>query len=84
MKINVKTFGRSNEHFDVIVRTKGASIHEEWLTREEAEELAVRFLDDTAFGGLHRHEIVGKLVQLNIIDEDMIREWLHEQDESYR
>ena len=38
--------------------------------------------DDTAFDGLHRHEIVGKLVQLNIIDEDMVREWLQERDES--
>lgn len=82
MEINVKTFGRSNKHFDVIVRTNGAYVSEEWLTQKEAEELAVKFLDDTAFDGLHRHEIVGKLVQLNVIDEDMIREWLQTRDES--
>ena len=82
MEISVRKYGRHNPHLDVFVKTSSASVSEECLTREEAEELAVKFLDDTAFDGLHRHEIVGKLVQLNIIDDEMVREWLQEQDES--
>jgi len=82
MEINVRTCGQHNKYIDVCVETNSASISEEYLTQKEAEDIAVKFLEDIAFDGLHRHEIVGKLVQLDIIDEEMIREWLQERDEN--
>lgn len=67
--------GEYGEYFDVHVKTDTACVSEENLTYSEAADLAVRFLEDTVLAGATRCDVINRLIEADILDEELIKEW---------
>lgn len=72
-----KNFGN-----DVLVYSGHAVIVEETVPDHELEGLALSLLDDTLLHGASRHEIVQKLIDADILDKEMIEEYLEDMKEA--
>lgn len=79
MEIKVRPWqGAGRTLYEIVSSTSGGMVSEDWLTQEEVDEMATEFLDSTALNGICRDGVVGKLVELNIIDQEMIEEYREE------
>lgn len=74
MKIIVKRY--KNLGNDVVVYSGNAEIVEESVSDAEIEEVALSLLDDTVLHGVSRDKIVQKLIDADILDKEMIEEYL--------
>lgn len=63
---------------DVLVYSGHAVITEESVPDHELEELALSLLDDTVLHGASRDKIVQKLIDVDILDKEMIEEYLED------
>lgn len=61
---------------DVVVHSLNAVIMEESVSNSEIEEVALSLLDDTVLYGVSRDKIVQKLIDVDIIDKEMMVEYL--------
>lgn len=74
MKIIVKRY--KNLGNDVVVYSDHAEIVEESVSDAEIEEVALSLLDDTVLHGVSRDKIVQKLIDVDVLDKEMIEEYL--------
>lgn len=82
MNINVKPWqGRDEQYYALTVNTNDAKIIEDWLTQSDVDSMAVDFLDNTVLHNVWRNEVIQRLVDLNVIDIDMMREYLEDLEE---
>lgn len=63
---------------DVLVYSGHAVITEESVPDHELEELALSLLDDTILYGVGRDKIVQKLIDADILDKEMVEEYLED------
>lgn len=61
---------------DVVVYSGHDVIVEESVSDAEIEEVALSLLDDTVLHGVSRDKIVQKLIDADILDKEMIEEYL--------
>lgn len=61
---------------DVVVYSRHAAIEEETIPDSELEEMALTLLDDTVLHGVSRDKIVQKLIDVDILDREMLEEYL--------
>lgn len=61
---------------DVVVHSGHAVIEEESVSDSELEEVALSLLGDTVLHGVSRDKIVQKLIDVDILDKEMIEEYL--------
>lgn len=61
---------------DVVVYSGHAVTVEESVSDAELEEVALSLLDDTVLHGVSRDKIVQKLIDADILDKEMIEEYL--------
>jgi len=61
---------------DVVVYSGNAVIEEETVPDSELEEMALSLLDDTVLYGVDRDKIVQKLIDADIIDKEILEEYL--------
>lgn len=67
---------------DVVVYSGHAEIVEESVPDHELEELALSLLEDTVLHGVGRDKIVQKLIDADILDKEMIEEYLEDMKEA--
>lgn len=63
---------------DVVVYSGHAVIMEESVSDSELEEVALSLLYDTVLHGVSRDKIVQKLIDVDILDKEMIEEYLED------
>lgn len=63
---------------DVVVYSGHAVIEEESVSDSELEEVALSLLDDTVLHGVSRDRIVQKLIDVDILDREMLEEYLED------
>jgi len=61
---------------DVVVYSGHAVVEEESVSDSELEEVALSLLYDTVLYGVSRDKIVQKLIDADILDKEMIEEYL--------
>lgn len=81
MKIISRSWGTHGEYFDVHVKTDTVCVSEGGLTYSEAADLAVRFLEDTVLAGAARCDVINRLIEADILDEEMIKEWKEDEND---
>ena len=67
---------------DVVVYSGHAVIEEETVPDSELEEMALTLLEDTLLYGVSRDKIVQKLIDVDILDKEMIEEYLEDLKEA--
>lgn len=65
---------------DVVVYSGHAVIEEESVPDHELEEVALSLLDDTVLHGVGRDKIVQKLIDADILDKEMMVEYLEDME----
>lgn len=80
MEIAIKRY--KNLGNDVVVYSGHAEIVEESVSDAELEEVALSLLDDTVLHGVSRDKIVQKLIDVDILDKEMIEEYLEDLKEA--
>ena len=82
MEIRVKTWKSFNEKvfYDILVCISGTTIRDSF-SKEEVDAVATEFFNNTALDVQYTCEVVPKLIELGVIDEGMIRDYLKEKDE---
>ena len=80
MEIEAHAWGTNWEYFDLYVKTDNATISEENLSYEEAVNLAIGFLEDTVLLRATRVDIIDRLIEADVLDEEMIAEWMKDKD----
>lgn len=80
MEIAIKRY--KNLGNDVVVYSGHAEIVEESVSDAELEEVALSLLDDTVLHGVSRDKIVQKLIDVDILDKEMIEEYLEDMKET--
>lgn len=65
---------------DVVVYSGHAVIGEESIPDSELEEMALILLDDTVLHGVSRDKIIQKLIDVDIIDKEMMVEYLEDME----
>lgn len=75
MEIRTYSWGTHGEYFDVHVKTDTVCVSEGGLTYSEVADLAVRFLEDTVLAGVTRCDVINRLIEADILDEELIKEW---------
>lgn len=76
------TYKRYSNTWSEIVFSSYNTVIEDSITHEEAVELAVRFFEDVVFDGLDRTELVRKLLELEIVDEEMLEEFIEKREKN--
>lgn len=66
---------------DVLVYSGHVVITEESVPNHELEELALSLLEDTLLYGVSRDKIVQKLIDADILDKEMLEEYLEDMKE---
>lgn len=79
MEIKVKSYSWSND-VTVIVECDNVKLNEE-MSKKEASELAVSFLEDTLLENCWQSEVIGKLIEARIITHEQILEYVEESGE---
>lgn len=76
--ISVDWWGGTGGGENAVVRVSSGDnmLQEDWITREEIEEMTVKLIHGGILYGLCRHEEIDKLIQLDIIDKDDLRDWM--------
>ena len=80
MEIVIKRY--KNFGNDVVVNTGHAVVEEVSVSDSELEEVALSLLDDTVLHGVSRDKIVQKLIDADILDKEMIEEYLEDMRDS--
>jgi len=80
MEIVIKRY--KNLGNDVVMRSGHAVVVEESVSDSELEEVALTLLDDTVLHGVSRDKIVQKLIDTDILDKEMIEEYLEDMKET--
>ena len=80
MEIVIKRY--KNFGNDVVVSTGHAVVVEVSVSDSELEEVALSLLEDTALYGVGRDEIVQKLIDADILDKEMMEEYLEDMKEA--
>lgn len=80
MEIVIKRY--KNLGNDVVVYSGHAVIEEESVSDSELEAVALSLLDDTVLHGVSRDKIVQKLIDADILDKEMIEEYLEDMKET--
>lgn len=76
------TYKRYPNTWGEIVFSSYNTVIEDSITHDEAVELAVRFFEDVVFDGLDRTELVRKLLELEIVDEEMLKEFIEKREKN--
>ena len=77
MDIKVKPWkGRDEQYYRIVIQSGNGTLEEDCLTQQDVDSIAARFLDDTVFHDTYRHEIIQRLIDLNIIDTELMKEYL--------
>lgn len=76
MEIVIKRY--KNLGNDVVMRSGHAVVVEESVSDSELERVALSLLDDTVLHGVSRDKIVQKLIDADILDKEMIEEYLED------
>jgi len=79
MEIKVKSYSWSDD-ITVIVECDNVKLNEE-MSKKEASELAVSFLEDTLLDNCWQSEVIGKLIEVGIITHEQILEYVEESGE---
>lgn len=74
------TYKRYSNTWSEIVFSSYNTVIEDSITHDEAVELAVRFFEDVVSDGLDRTELVRRLLELEIVDEEMLKEYFEEKE----
>lgn len=74
MEILIKRY--KNLGNDVVMRSGNTVTVEESVSDSELEDVALTLLDDTVLHGVSRGEIVQKLIDADILDREMLEEYL--------
>lgn len=80
MEIVVKRY--KNLGNDIVVYSGHTVVVEESVSNSEIEEVALSLLYDTVLGGVSRDKIVQKLIDTDILDKEMIEEYLEDMKEA--
>lgn len=80
MEIVIKRY--KNLGNDVVMRSGHAVVVEESVSDSELEEVASSLLYDTVLHGVSRDKIVQKLIDADILDKEMIEEYLEDMKET--
>lgn len=80
MEIVVKRY--KNLGNDVVVYSGHTVITEETVPDSELEEMALSLLYDTVLYGVSRYKTVQKLIDADILDKEMIEEYLEDMKEA--
>lgn len=68
--------GRDERYYHIIIQSGNGTLEEDWLTQQDVDSIATRFLDDTVLHDIYRHEIIQRLIDLDVIDIKMMKEYL--------
>lgn len=74
MEILIKRY--KNLGNDVVMRSGNTVTVEESVSDSELEDVALTLLDDSVLHGVSRGEIVQKLIDADILDREMLEEYL--------
>lgn len=77
MDIKVKPWkGRDEQYYRIVIQSGNGALEEDWLTQQDVDSIATRLLDDTVFHDTYRHEIIQRLIDVNIIDIELMKAYL--------
>ena len=75
--IKVKPWkGRDEQYYHIVIQSGNGTLEDDWLTQQDVDSIATRFLDDTVFHDTYSHEIIQRLIDVNIIDIELMKEYL--------